>query len=47
MSSLSPNCQIIILLIAETRLAGDEGPDKGHHGSASFKHDAKKEKKNC
>lgn len=45
MSSLSPNCHII-LLIAETRFAGDEGQDKGHHGSASFKHDAKKKKKN-
>lgn len=44
MSSLSPNCHII-LLIAETRFAGDEGQDKGHHGSASFKHDAKKKKK--
>ncbi len=45
MSFVSPNCQITIILIAETRLAGDEGPDIGHCGSASFKHGAKKEKK--
>ncbi len=45
MSSVSPNYQITIILIAETRLAGDEGPDIGHRGSASFKHGAKKEKK--
>ncbi len=43
MSSVSPNCQITIILIAETRLAGDEGPDIGHRVSASFKHGAKKD----
>ncbi len=44
MSSVSPNYQITIILIAETRVAGDEA-DIGHRVSASFKHGAKKEKK--